>query len=73
MNSYIAVDCGNPDPSDPNGSLDVSSTTLGSEATYSCNPGFTLVGTEVAVCQADGQWSSQAPVCERKKHCLSFI
>ncbi len=36
-----------------------------SEATYvySCDPGFTLDGTETCTCQSDGTWSGQPPTC----------
>ena len=68
--NYIAVDCNEPDPSDPNGSVEFTTTTFRSEARYSCNSGFTLIGTPVAVCQANGQWSSEAPDCKREKYYL---
>ena len=66
QNFPVAVDCGAPDPADPNGSVEVSSTTFGGRALYSCNPGFTIVGNAVSFCLATGQWSSEAPECRRK-------
>ena len=61
----IAVDCGDLD--DPeNGDVDLTGTSFGSRALYSCNRGFTLVGINRRVCQANGQWSGEAPSCARK-------
>ncbi|XP_019850306.1 PREDICTED: sushi, von Willebrand factor type A, EGF and pentraxin domain-containing protein 1-like isoform X2 [Amphimedon queenslandica] len=58
------VDCGAPDPPDPNGSVEVSSTTFGGRALYKCNPGFTIVGKGVSFCLANGEWSNDAPECK---------
>ena len=40
-------------------------TTLGQTATYSCNPGYNLVGDSSRKCQATGVWSGSAPTCQR--------
>lgn len=62
-----AIDCRAPDPADPNGSLRYRrATTLGQEVIYSCNDGYVLVGEETAICQSNGKWSNEAPVCQRK-------
>ena len=61
-----AVDCGAPDPADPNGSLHFTTTTFQSKVVYSCNAGYTLDGQSMSVCQANGEWSSEAPTCKRK-------
>ena len=37
--------------------------TVGAIATYTCNPGFELIGQEERVCQSDGSYSGQAPIC----------
>ena len=63
---HLAVDCGAPDPADPNGDLNIDRTTLGGKASYSCNAGYNLVGEAVATCQSNGEWSSKRPTCERK-------
>ena len=56
------LDCGGlPDPD--NGSVDADETTFGSEATYSCDEGFELFGTESRTCQVSGVWSDSAPEC----------
>ena len=61
----LAVDCGAPDPADPNGSIHFTTTTLGSRVVYSCNKGFFTDDESVSICQANGEWSNQAPVCKR--------
>ena len=58
------VDCGAPDPAPADGSIDYTTTTYGSTATYSCNAGYSLVGTASVTCQNDGTWSDVAPVCD---------
>ena len=40
-------------------------TTVGQTATYSCNPGYNLVGDSIRTCQATGVWSGSAPTCQR--------
>ena len=37
---------------------------VGDTATYSCNPGFELVGAQTVTCQADGTWSDPPPTCQ---------
>lgn len=51
-----------------NGRVESSSTDVGSSAVYTCNTGYRLVGTITAECRSDGQWSNDAPVCERKTY-----
>ena len=46
-----------------NGRVSISTDTPGGIATYSCNSGYELVGTERRTCQNDGQWSDRAPTC----------
>ena len=41
-------------------------TTFGSIVTYSCYPGFTVIGNSVRTCQANGAWSGGEPDCESK-------
>lgn len=61
----VRVDCG-PLPNIPNGEVNISpDTQFGSTAQYSCNSGFVLVGKAQRFCQANGQWSGQAPTCIR--------
>ena len=39
-------------------------TTFGQIATYSCNTGYNQVGDSIRTCQAEGDWSGNAPTCE---------
>ena len=47
-----------------NGTLNLTGTTFGSLAEYSCDLGFVLAGTEVRMCQASGAWSGAPARCE---------
>ena len=60
-----AVDCGSL-ASPKNGRVDLTGTSSGSTATYSCQSGFILVGSSTRTCQVNGLWSGQAPVCNGK-------
>ena len=51
-----------PDPE--NGSVTISGPTLGSVATYSCDTGYDLIGDMERVCQDNGTWSGNQPVCQ---------
>ena len=57
------VDCGTPEMP-TNGAIDLRSTTFDSTVQYACNTGYSLVGQNTSVCQADGEWSSRPPSCE---------
>ena len=64
---YIAVDCGYPDPADPNGERKgPDATTLGNTATYTCNHGYLPPDPVTIKCLYTGLWSGGAPVCYRK-------
>ena len=41
------------------------STTVNSVATYYCNTGYDLVGTETRTCMASGMWSGIEPTCSK--------
>ena len=43
-----------------------------SQATFTCNPGYTLVGTSTLICTASGAWDAQPPTCRRKRSFQSF-
>ena len=61
----IELNCG--PLSDPlNGQVDVSSTSVGSLATYQCNIGYILVGVTQRICRPNGQWSNSEPICASK-------
>jgi len=59
-----AVDCGtltNP----VNGQVNnIAGTTFGQTATYSCDPGYNLVGNTQRICHATGVWSGNVPTCQ---------
>ena len=63
--SVAVIDCGSLEPP-ANGGVEFSDTVLGSQANYSCNPLFRLVGSETRICMENREWSSDAPTCERK-------
>ena len=62
--SYPTVVC--PSLSLTNGMISYSDPTLGvgSVATHSCDPGYTLNGGNTRSCQSDGSWSGSDPTCE---------
>ena len=61
--SYIS-DCGVlGDP--PGGTADSSGgTEYQSEATFTCNTGYTMTGTATSTCQAGSNWDNLDPLCE---------
>ncbi len=58
------VDCGNL-PNPRYGKVELTGTSFGSTAFYTCQDGFFLVGDRSRTCQLSGDWSGQVPVCER--------
>lgn len=56
------MNCG-PLPNPDNGAVSHPNTVEGSSATYTCDEGFALDGEETRVCQGDGNWSGEEPVC----------
>ena len=62
--STVSVDCGSlTDPT--NGQVNTSSgTTFGSTATYTCDTGYTLSGSQTRTCGANGMWTPSKPLCE---------
>ena len=45
----------------------VMGTSVGDTASYTCNDGFELIGTETVTCMSDGTWSDEPPMCRRKQ------
>lgn len=61
---YVALRCESLKPL-LNGQYELSPfNTFGAKLTYTCNDGFTLIGLAERVCQGDGYWSGEAPVCK---------
>ncbi len=46
-----------------NGTISGDSVSFQSEVTYSCDVGFIFSGDTSRMCQADGNWTGSAPVC----------
>lgn len=59
----VRRDCGSLS-SPANGAVSFTTTTFESNASYTCNVGYTLTGATSRTCQADGNWSGAAPSCE---------
>uniref|UniRef100_A0A8C4ZWE3 Sushi, von Willebrand factor type A, EGF and pentraxin domain-containing protein 1 n=1 Tax=Gadus morhua TaxID=8049 RepID=A0A8C4ZWE3_GADMO len=60
--SCAPAECQTP-PAPPHGWLNVSDTSLGSRVTYSCAPGYLLVGQAVRQCVSGQHWTEDAPEC----------
>ncbi len=60
------MDCEQPDSADDNGDVIVDATTFGNTASYTCEDGYILAGSDSVICQADATWSDTAPECVRK-------
>lgn len=50
-------------PSPPNGKKMGTLTSYGATAIFMCNTGYTLVGSHVRECQANGLWSGDETKC----------
>ena len=63
--STPAVDCGELE-SPSNGDVQLTGTTFGSVATYTCMEGFKLAnGDQRRECDEDGLWTGEPPICVR--------
>ena len=60
------MDCGSLDDPD-NGDVTVAKTTLGSTANYNCSSMYQVVGNTTRICQANGNWSGDIPICTLKE------
>ena len=61
----LAIMCP-PLPDIDNGVVDWSGVSPGGVATYTCDPGFILVGEPTQICRDNGTWSDEEPTCECK-------
>ena len=59
------MDCGPPGKRANSEVNHTAGTTFGQNATYSCNPGYKVVGDSILTCQATGVWSGSVPTCQR--------
>ena len=48
------------------GEVNLTDTTFGSVAGYSCDRGYSINGTAMRVCEGSGEWSGTMPQCIRK-------
>ena len=48
------------------GQIDYKDTLYNTRASYTCNPGYDLNGTNVRTCAADGLWDNSEPWCRKK-------
>ena len=62
---FIVVDCGLL-VAPVFGEVNITDTTFGSFANYSCQRGYNINGTSMRVCEDTGQWSHSMPQCIRK-------
>ena len=53
-------------PNPQNGRVSQRGNKPGDRASYTCNSGYELVGQSSRICQNNGQWSGDAPICESK-------
>ena len=49
-----------------NGGVVVDMQTVTGTAIYMCDDGFTRIGPLIRRCMPNGEWSDEAPTCERK-------
>ena len=49
-----------------NGSVSVSHYFANGIATFACNAKYGMIGEERIVCNSNGNWSDQPPICDRK-------
>ena len=67
----LKSDCGNlTDPLD--GSVNFTCTTYESQAKYSCNTGYLLVGNKTRVCEETATWSNIGPRFQKKGDEIHF-
>ena len=59
-------DFGGPDLAAPGfGEVRLSGNSEGDSASYSCEDGFLLIGESTRICQENGQWTEDPPVCSK--------
>ena len=69
---FSGLSCGNPGrPED--GRRFGSNFTVGANVSYSCNGGYTLVGSAIRTCQSDGLWSGELVICVDKSKLCTML
>ena len=63
MFTFLTVNCGGLS-SPMNGSLSGNLTVYPNIVTFSCDPGFILLGSSVRKCQSTGTWDGYKTTCE---------
>ena len=64
----IAVECGDPGKPTNGEQIVRNGYFYGGSVKFVCDNNYTLVGTDVIYCQANGSWSSSVPRCVGKYH-----
>ena len=66
--------CGTP-PKIDNGIVSSTGQDYGSKATYQCNQGYKMKGTDTMTCEASGKWFRKAPSCKQSKgkKCYTYV
>ena len=66
MHTNFRLELRCPDLENPaDGSVVYDGLVVGSQATYSCNDGYRLVGSSTRTCEIDGTWSGESPLCSQ--------
>lgn len=69
---FLVISCGGL-PSPPNGNKIGTLTVYGATAIFTCNTGYTLVGSHVRECLANGLWSGTETQCLGKTPKFFFL
>ena len=56
-----------------NGAISTTGAGVGDTATYTCDDGYELIGSDTRTCQSNGEWSGSAPTCEGTESCISIV
>lgn len=52
-----------------NGRMSLAKTSFNGQARFTCDHGFTLIGSDTTTCTATGNWSDEVPFCKSKFEC----
>ena len=62
---FIGVDCSTPKQL-RDGTVSYDGTGYNMVVVYKCDEGYSLIGPSKRVCQSNGKWSGEEPLCERE-------